>query len=109
MADEPLYTFEKLIHVSSRAVPDGVFIVSDTSGHAVYFDRREANCETDLREFLNKQADAKVISHSDVAHWALWISDTGTKTTSDNQSFQKPRSGRSPSVYSWQGYGFEAF
>lgn len=98
---ENLFSFERIIEDADRIVPNGCFIVSDSSGNAVWFDRREESCESDLRAFLRKLADACVIMKSDIGHWALWLLDEGRDTVATTRRNQNP-----DAPVDWQGYDF---
>lgn len=95
-----LFSFERIIEDPDRIVPNGCFIVSDV-GNALWFDRREEGCESDVRAFWRKLADARVVMHADIGHWALWLMDEGRATVSTTRKKQNP-----DTPVEWQGYDF---
>ncbi|MEM6635540.1 MAG: hypothetical protein AAF667_06575 [Pseudomonadota bacterium] len=99
---EPVYEFEQLIQ-SDRVLPNGVFLVSDRTGHALWFDRTEPDCKSELRAFLDNQAKARVIMASDVTHWSLWLMDEGRDSVSTTRKNQNPDP---PAFCDWQGLDF---
>lgn len=99
---DPVYQFEELIKKTDRVLPDAVFIVSDT-GHAVWFDRREPDCKSEVRAFLKKQATARVIMVPDIDHWCLWLMDDGKDTVTST----RPKQVRDAPVFcDWKGLDF---